>query len=122
MGTAVSIFVLILAQSGRHSRAYAAKYNDRFKRERRPRRPRRGRHRRRPHRHFVVNGSPTKTQMVDSAGGKSQLSQLTMALVVAIVLLFLTAPLSYMPKAVLAAVVFLIGIELIDLEGHASHL
>jgi MFS superfamily sulfate permease-like transporter len=33
------------------------------------------------------------------------------------VLLFLTAPLAYMPEAVLAAIVFLIGIDLIDLKG-----
>ena len=32
-------------------------------------------------------------------------------------LLFLTAPIQYMPKAVLASVVFLIGIELVDLAG-----
>ena len=31
--------------------------------------------------------------------------------------MFLTGPLAYMPEAVLAAVVFLIGIDLIDLEG-----
>jgi MFS superfamily sulfate permease-like transporter len=55
--------------------------------------------------------------MVDSAGGRSQLSQLTTAALVLIVLLFLTKPLSYMPDAVLAAVVFLIGIELIDAAG-----
>jgi MFS superfamily sulfate permease-like transporter len=28
---------------------------------------------------FVVNGSPTKTQIVDDAGGRSQLSLLVMA-------------------------------------------
>ena len=36
---------------------------------------------------------------------------------VLIVLLFLTGPLSYMPNAVLAAVVFLIGVRLIDVKG-----
>ena len=36
---------------------------------------------------FVVNGSPTQTQMADSAGGRSQLAQLTTAAVVLIVLL-----------------------------------
>ncbi len=66
---------------------------------------------------FVVNGSPTKTQMVDSAGATSQLSQVTAAIVVLFVLLFLTAPLSHMPEAVLCAVVFLIGIELVDIKG-----
>ena len=55
--------------------------------------------------------------MVDKAGGRSQLAQLVTAAVVLIVLLFLTKPLSYMPSAVLAAVVFLIGVELVDYKG-----
>ena len=55
--------------------------------------------------------------MVDSAGGRSQIAQLTTGAVVVIVLLFLTGPLSYMPNAVLAAVVFLIGIRLVDVKG-----
>ena len=63
---------------------------------------------------FVVNGSPTKTQIVESAGGHSQLSQLTTGLLVLIVLLFLTGPLAYLPTAVLSTIVFLIGVELID--------
>ena len=66
---------------------------------------------------FVVNGSPTKTQMVDSAGGRSQLAQLVTSAIVILVLLFLTGPLAYVPEAVLAAVVFLIGVELIDIRG-----
>jgi len=66
---------------------------------------------------FLVNGSPTKTQMVDSAGGRTQLSLLVTAAVVLMVLLFFTAPLAYMPEAVLSAIVFLIAIDLIDLEG-----
>ena len=37
--------------------------------------------------------------------------------IVLIVLLFLTAPLAFMPEAVLSAVVFLIGVDLIDLAG-----
>src|SRR5262249_21010321 len=65
---------------------------------------------------FVVNGSPTKTQMVDSAGGRTQMSLLVTAAIVLLVLLFLTAPLAYLPETVLAAVVFLVGIDLIDLE------
>ena len=66
---------------------------------------------------FVVNGSPTKTEMVVSAGGRSQISQLTTAVIVLIVVLFLTGPLAYMPNAVLSAVVFLIGVRLIDIKG-----
>lgn len=115
--TAFAMFVVILAQSAATSRAYAARYNERFSEDtdlvglglanigaglsgt------------------FVVNGSPTKTQMVDSAGGRSQLSLLVTTAIVLVVLLFLTAPLAYMPEAVLAAVVFLIGVDLIDLQG-----
>ncbi|MFI5106176.1 MAG: SulP family inorganic anion transporter [Terriglobales bacterium] len=44
---------------------------------------------------FVVNGSPTKTEMVDGAGGRSQLSHLVTATMVLMVLLFLTKPLSH---------------------------
>ncbi len=112
-----SIVIVILAQSAATSRAYAMKYSDKFDENvdlvglslanvgagitgt------------------FVVNGSPTKTQMVDSAGGRNQIAQLTAGLLVVVVLLFLTVPLSYMPNAVLASVVFLIGIELINYKG-----
>jgi high affinity sulfate transporter 1 len=115
--TAFAMFVVILAQSAATSRAYAARYCERFSENtdliglalanigaglsgt------------------FVVNGSPTKTQMVDSAGGRTQLSLIVTALVVLLVLLFFTAPLAYLPEAALSAIVFLIGIELIDIEG-----
>ena len=115
--TVLSLVVVILAQSAATSRAYAMKYGDSFDENvdliglglanigagitgt------------------FVVNGSPTKTQMVDGAGGKSQISQLTAGAIVIVVLLFLTGPLSYMPNAVLASVVFLIGLRLIDVKG-----
>ncbi len=117
LGAAASMFVVILAQSAATSRAYAVKYEEPFS----------------EHTDlvglgaanvaaafsgtFVVNGSPTKTQMVDSAGGRSQLAHLTTAVVVLIVLLLLTGPLAYLPDAALAAVVFLIAIELIDIRG-----
>jgi MFS superfamily sulfate permease-like transporter len=55
--------------------------------------------------------------MVDSAGGRSQLAQLTTSAVVLIVLLLLTGPLADLPIAALAAVVFLIAAELIDIKG-----
>jgi high affinity sulfate transporter 1 len=69
---------------------------------------------------FVVNGSPTKTAMVDAAGGRSQVAHLTTAATVLVVLLFLTKPLSFLPNAVLAAIVLLIGVKLIDLRGLAE--
>ena len=115
--TAFSMSVVILAQSAATSRAYAARHNERLSQNvdlvglglanigaglsga------------------FIVNGSPTKTQMVEMAGGMSQLSQITASGIVFMALLFLTAPLSYMPGAVLSTVVFLIGLELIDIRG-----
>ncbi len=115
--TAFAMFVVILAQSAATSRAYASRFNERFDENvdlvglclanigaglsgt------------------FVVNGSPTKTQMVESAGGHSQLSQLTTSVIVLMVLLFFTGPLAYMPGAVLSSVVFLIGVGLVDIQG-----
>ena len=44
------------------------------------------------------------------------MTHLTAVGVVLLVLLFFTAPLAYMPESVLAAVVFLIGVELINIE------
>jgi SulP family sulfate permease len=66
---------------------------------------------------FVVNGSPTQTAMVEASGGSSQLAQLTTAAIVAVVLLFFTAPLQYLPRCVLGAIVFTVAIELVDLRG-----
>ena len=65
----------------------------------------------------MVNGSPTKTQILDEQKGKTQVANMTMALVVLIIVLFLTGLLTDMPKAVLGAIVFLIGIDLIDIAG-----
>jgi MFS superfamily sulfate permease-like transporter len=64
-----------------------------------------------------VNGSPTKTEMVDEAGGRSQVAHLSTAAIVLLVLLFLTKPLSFLPSAVLSAIVFMIGVKLIDAHG-----
>ncbi len=116
-GTAGAIFIVVLAQSAATSRAYAAKYEEPFDENvdlvglglANASAGLSGT--------FVVNGSPTKTQMVDGAGGRSQLASLTTAGIVLVVLLFLTKPLQYMPNAVLASVVFLIGLELVDIKG-----
>jgi high affinity sulfate transporter 1 len=66
---------------------------------------------------FVVNGSPTKTQILDEQKGRTQVANLTMSGIVLLVALFFTSLLTDMPKAVLAAIVFLIGIDLIDAIG-----
>jgi SulP family sulfate permease len=66
---------------------------------------------------FVVNGSPTQTAMMEDAGGQSQMAQVATALVVGLVLLFLTRPLQYLPTCVLGVMVFLVALRLIDLKG-----
>jgi high affinity sulfate transporter 1 len=63
---------------------------------------------------FVVNGSPTQTAMVESSGAASQLAQLSTAAVVAVVLMFFTWPLQYLPRCVLGAIVFVIATRLPD--------
>jgi sulfate permease, SulP family len=69
---------------------------------------------------FVVNGSPTQTALVETSGGKSQVAQLATAVVVALVLVFLTKPLQYLPRCVLAAMVFGIAIRLINFRELAG--
>jgi sulfate permease, SulP family len=66
---------------------------------------------------FVVNGSPTQTAMVENSGGRSQMAQVATAAVVALVLLFLTKPMQYLPRCVLGAIVFFIAVRLIDVRG-----
>jgi MFS superfamily sulfate permease-like transporter len=66
---------------------------------------------------FVVNGSPTQTAMADRAGARSQIAQLVFAGIVLLVLLALTGPLQYLPRSVLAAVVFTIAVGMIDVAG-----
>jgi high affinity sulfate transporter 1 len=63
---------------------------------------------------FVVNGSPSQTAMVDRMGARSQIAQLALAAVVLVVLLALTGPLEYLPRCVLAAIVFSIAVSMID--------
>ncbi|MEA5474092.1 SulP family inorganic anion transporter [Synechococcus sp. CCY9201] len=115
-----SCFLVIIAQSAATSRAYAQRYQETFV----------------ENRDliglacanfgagitgtFVVNGSPTKTEMVDAAGGRSQITHLTTGIVVLLVLLFLTGPLALVPNVVLSTIVFLIGVKLIDVRGMAE--
>ena len=66
---------------------------------------------------FVVNGSPTKTEIVDSAGSRNQLSSLVTAFVVLIVLLFFTNHISFLPNATLASIVFLIGLQMVNIKS-----
>ena len=117
LGVAFACFVLIIAQSAATSRSFATRHGERVD----------------INRDivglsganiaagltgtFVVNGSPTKTQILDEQKGRSQVANMTMAAVVLIIVLFATGLLTNLPKPVLGAIVFLIGIHLIDLAG-----
>lgn len=63
---------------------------------------------------FVVNGSPTQTAMAERAGSHSQLAQIVFAGCVFAVVAVLTSPVQYLPRCVLAAIVFTIAIGMID--------
>ncbi len=65
---------------------------------------------------FVVNGSPTQTAMADRAGSRSQLAQIVFAGCVFAVVAALTSPLQYLPRCVLAAIVFTIAIGMVDIS------
>jgi MFS superfamily sulfate permease-like transporter len=113
-GVAGSIFVVILAQSAATSRSFAQKHEEELS----------------ENRDlvglaaanvvaglsgtFCVNGSPTKTAVVDAGGGRTQLAQLVMAALAIVVLVAATGLLRSLPDATLAAVVFVIGIHLVD--------
>jgi sulfate permease, SulP family len=120
VATAASCFIVIIAQSAATARAYANRYNEEDDANldivglagANAAAALTGT--------FVVNGSPTKTEMVDDAGGRSQIAHLTTAIIVLLVLLFLTRPLSFMPAVVLSAIVFMIGVKLIDVKGMAE--
>lgn len=69
---------------------------------------------------FVVNGSPTQTAMADRAGSRSQLAQLVFAASVLVALLTVVGLLADLPRCVLAAIIFTIGIGLVDLKTLAG--
>jgi MFS superfamily sulfate permease-like transporter len=115
--TAVSCFILIIAQSAATSRSFAMKHGERVD----------------VNRDivglsaasiaagltgtFVVNGSPTKTQILDENKGRTQVANMTMSVIALLFVMYFTSLLKNMPHSVLAAIVFLIGVDLIDIKG-----
>jgi len=63
---------------------------------------------------FVVSGADSRTAVADSAGGKTQVTSLVAAVVISLVLLFLTGPLAYVPIATLAAILISSALGLFD--------
>jgi high affinity sulfate transporter 1 len=63
---------------------------------------------------FAVSGADSRTAMNYASGGKSQVSALVAAGMMAAVLMFLTGPLGYLPKAALGAVLIVAAVGLFD--------
>jgi MFS superfamily sulfate permease-like transporter len=66
---------------------------------------------------FVVSGADSRTAVADSAGGKTQLTSLVAAAAMATVLLALTGPLAYVPRAGLAAILVSSALGLFDVAS-----
>jgi SulP family sulfate permease len=66
---------------------------------------------------MVVNGSLSKTAVNGSAGARTQLSGLTVAVLTIVTLLFLTGLFEDLPEATLAAVVIAAVVELVDIAA-----
>ena len=114
---ATSCFVMIIAQSAATSRVFALRYRERVDEDADILGLSAANAAAAVSGAFVVNGSPTQTAMADRAGARSQLAQLVFAGIVLLVLLALTGPLQYLPRCVLAAIVFTIALGMIDLTG-----
>ncbi len=114
---AASCFVMIIAQSAATSRAFALRYHEDVDEDADILGLSAANTAAAVTGAFVVNGSPTQTAMAERAGARSQVAQVVFAGVVLLVLLFLTGPLQYLPRCVLASIVFTIAVGMIDLTG-----
>jgi len=63
---------------------------------------------------FVVTGSGPRTAVAEAAGGRTQVAGLVSAGIVVVVLLFLTAPLRFVPTVSLAAILIVTGLSLVN--------
>jgi sulfate permease, SulP family len=112
-----SCFVMIIAQSAATSRAFAIRYHERVDDNADILGLSAANVAAGLSGAFVVNGSPTQTAIAERAGARSQVANLAFAAVVLAVLLFLTGPLQYLPRGVLAAIVFTIAVRMIDVTS-----
>lgn len=65
---------------------------------------------------FAINGSPPRTSAGEMAGGRSQMVNIFMALLIGAVLLFATGLFAFVPTAALAAIIFTIGLHLFKFQ------
>jgi len=66
---------------------------------------------------FAISGADSRTAMSDASGGRTQVTGLVAAAAVAVVLLFFTQPLQYVPIAALGAVLVKAGLSLADVRS-----
>jgi MFS superfamily sulfate permease-like transporter len=64
---------------------------------------------------FAISGADSRTAMNDAAGGRTQVAGMVAATTVALVLVFLTGPLQYVPVAALGAVLVMAAWSLVDI-------
>ncbi len=114
---AASMALVVVAQSAATARSFAQKYDDQLDENRDLVRLGAANALAGVSGTFVVNGSPTKTAVVDAAGGRTQVAQLATAGVTLAVLLVATGVIAWLPTAALAALVALIGARLIDVRS-----
>jgi high affinity sulfate transporter 1 len=65
---------------------------------------------------FAIAGADSRTAMNDAAGGRTQVAGLVAAGAIALVLLFLTGPLRYVPIAALGAILISASLSLLNLK------
>lgn len=66
---------------------------------------------------FAVSGADSRTAVNDANGGKTQLVSIIAAIVIAIIAIFLTAPLEFIPSAALGVVLIIASLHLLDLKA-----
>ena len=66
---------------------------------------------------FVVTGADSRTAMAVTAGGRTQVTGLVAAASIALVLLFFTGPLQFVPVAALGVVLISAAVSLLDLSS-----
>ncbi len=65
---------------------------------------------------FAVTGADSRTAMANSAGGRTQVTGIVAAAVLATVLMFFTVPLRYIPIPALGAVLVIASFSLVDVK------
>ena len=66
---------------------------------------------------FAVSGADSRTAVNDANGGKTQLVSIIAAVIIAIIAIYLTAPLEFIPSAALGVVLIIASVHLLDLKS-----